>query len=344
MRLKVAIIGASGYTGLELLRILAQHPDAEVVHITSRQYSGKRLDEVFPAFKGIWDIGFSDPSETLPSDIDIAFTALPHGSSMDIVPGLLDMGIKVIDLSADFRLKSVDTYRRYYGEHSSPDLLKNAVYGIPELSREEIKDSNLVANPGCYAIASILGIAPLASKGFIGKGDNVVIDAKSGVSGAGRTPAVETSFVEVNEGFRPYKVAEHRHCPEIEEVIGNISGGKPIITFVPHLLPTNRGILATIYTDKLRITEKDLQDLYVEFYVNEPFIRILDSGTFPNISHVRGSNLCDISVRLDTRTERAIIMVAIDNLVKGASGNAVQNMNVIFGLPEGRGLPNPLYP
>lgn len=342
--LNAAIIGGSGYTGLELLRLLAQHPEVEVSFITSRQYKGLKVQDVFPALNGLYDIVFSDLSDvTSIPDVDVVFTALPHTKSMEIVPKLLEAGMKVIDLSADFRLKEAKTYEAYYGPHSATHLLREAVYGIPEIHRGEIKKARLVANPGCYAIASILGLAPLASKGLIGGG--VIIDAKSGVSGAGRIPSIETAFVEINENLRPYKVAEHRHTPEIEQELNLLEGSKEVkVTLVPHLLPLSRGILATIYIPSIDLSEKELFEIFKGFYRGEGFVRILPSDCLPNLSYVRGSNFCDISVKIDGRCNRAIVIVAIDNLVKGASGNAIQNMNLLFGLSEKVGLLPPLYP
>lgn len=341
--IKAAVIGASGYTGLELLRLLSIHPDVEISFVTSRQYRGQKVQEIFPAFRGLLDCVFVDPSGTPETPLDIVFTALPHGESMKVVPEILKKGIKVIDLSADFRLRRQALYEKFYGSHGAPELLKDAVYGIPELHRERIKGAGLIANPGCYAIASILALAPLAKTGII-KGE-AIIDAKSGVSGAGRTPTLTTSFVEVNEAFRPYKVAEHRHIPEIEQEINMLSQGKDIrVIFVPHLLPVNRGILATIYVRGEGVSEEELYELYTDFYRGEQFMHILPQGRLPDIAYVRGSNDCLISLKVDGRSGRIIILVAIDNLGKGSAGNAVQNMNIVFGFPERRGLTSPFYP
>ncbi len=343
--IKVGIIGGSGYTGLELIKLLLNHPKTEIGFVSSRQYKGKSVQEVFPAFiNSAFKGQFCDPA-SIPNlnEADLVFTALPHKSSLETVPSLLDKGLKVIDLSADFRLRKIADYESYYGAHTASDLLKEAVYGVPELHRDKIKTATLVANPGCYAITSILGLAPMADNSHLNS--MVIIDAKSGVSGAGRTPSVETSFVETNENFRPYKVATHRHIPEIEQELGLLSGSKDIrVTFVPHLLPLNRGILATMYMPSGGLTEEEVYDIYKTFYKEEPFIRLLPRDKLPNLSYVRGSNYCDISLKLDTRSGNIIIMAAIDNLGKGASSNAIQNLNLLFGLPETTGLLPPLYP
>ncbi len=337
----VGVIGASGYTGLELLRLLSTHPEVRITFVTSRQYRGLKVEDVFPPFRGLLSLTFSDPSEVPDRPADIVFTALPHLESMKIVPRILERGIRVIDLSADFRLKDPELYRGFYGDHDAPHLLRESIYGVPELHREEIRKGRLIANPGCYAIASILGLAPLAGRGLL-KG-MAIVDAKSGVSGAGRAPTLTNSFVEVNEAFSPYKVARHRHTPEIEQEIEAIKGSAVRILFVPHLLPVNRGILATIYTP-WDGDDASLHSLYSDFYHDEPFVHILPPDRLPNIAYVRGSNNCMISTRVDRRSGNAIILVAIDNLGKGAAGNAVQNMNIAANLPEEMGLTPPFYP
>jgi len=337
--IKVGIIGGSGYTGLELIKLLLNHPKTEISFVSSRQYKGKRVQEVFPAFiNSTFNKQFCDPS-SIPNldETDLVFTALPHKSSLAAVPALLDKGLKVIDLSADFRLRKAADYESYYGAHTASNLLKEAVYGVPELYRDKIKNAGLIANPGCYAITSILGLAPMAGSSHLN--GMIIIDAKSGVSGAGRTPSLETSFVETNENFHAYKVATHRHIPEIEQEIGLLSGSEDIkITFVPHMLPLNRGMLATIYIPSDGLTEEEAYDIYRTFYKDEPFIRLLPKEKVPNLSYVRGSNYCDISLTLDPRSGNIIIMSAIDNLGKGASSNAIQNMNILYGLPETTGL------
>ena len=338
---RVGIIGGSGYTGLELLRLLSAHPEVEIVLVTSRQYQGERVDKVFPAFRGLLGLTFDDLSKAMETPMDIVFTALPHGESMKVVPHLLERGVKVIDLSADFRLKDQGLYMEFYGPHTAPHLLERAVYGIPELYREEIRGAVLIANPGCYAIDSILCLAPLAKAGMLGR--EVIIDAKSGVSGAGRGPSLTTSFVEVNESFKPYKVAEHRHRPEIEQAVEVLCGRPTEVLFVPHLLPVSRGILVTVYVETGKTSQEELYRIYGDFYRDEPFIHLL-SDSMPDISHVRGSNCCSMAIKVVGGGGRAIVIGAIDNLGKGAAGNAVQNMNIILGLPEETGLTPPLYP
>lgn len=334
--MKVAVFGASGYTGLELLRILALHDGAEVVEATSRQYKGKKVSEVFPALRGFYDhLAFSDPGDVKSVKADLAFSAMPHGASQEVVPELLK-GPKVVDLSADFRLRDPGVYKAWYGEHKSTELLSQAVYGLPELKREEIKGARLVANPGCYPTSAVLALAPLARKGLLAEG-TVIIDSKSGASGAGRNASIETSFVEVAGGFKAYKVGCHRHTPEIEQELSTAAGGPLGVRFTPHLIPASRGILTTAYADlNGEVSSSDLFSLYGEFYSGERFVRLLPECSFPDISQVRGSNFCDIGLFADRK--RVIVVSAIDNLVKGASGQAVQNMNLMFGFPEEKAL------
>jgi N-acetyl-gamma-glutamyl-phosphate reductase len=330
--LKAAIFGASGYTGLELLRILANHPKAQVVEATSRQYKGIPVPEVFPALRGFYDgLVFSDPEDLGSVKADVAFSAMPHGASQDAVPELLKKN-KVIDLSADFRLRDKETYKKWYGEHKAAHLLGEAVYGLPELYRKDIKGARLVANPGCYPTSAILALAPLAKKGLI-KAGSVIIDSKSGVSGAGRGASIATSFVEVSSGFKAYKVGSHRHTPEIEQELTSAAGSSLGVRFTPHLIPVSRGILTTAYAELTRtLSNSELRELYLAAYSNERFIRLLPEGSFPDISQVRGSNFCDLGLFIEGG--RVTIVSAIDNLVKGASGQAVQNMNIMFGLDE----------
>jgi N-acetyl-gamma-glutamyl-phosphate reductase len=330
--LKVSIFGASGYTGLELLRILAGHTKARVVGATSRQYKGIPVPEVFPALMGFYDgLVFSDPEDLGGVTADITFSALPHGASQDVVPELLKKN-RVIDLSADFRLHDKQTYKTWYGEHKAAHLLPEAVYGLPELYRKDIKGARLVANPGCYPTSAILALAPLAKKGLI-KAGSVIIDSKSGVSGAGRGASIATSFVEVSSGFKAYKVGSHRHTPEIEQELSIAAGSSLGVRFTPHLVPVSRGILTTAYAELgSALTQSELRELYLAAYSNERFVRLLPDGSFPDISQVRGSNFCDLGLFIEGG--RVTIVSAIDNLVKGASGQAVQNMNIMFGLDE----------
>jgi len=338
--INVGVYGASGYTGQELLRHLLLHPEVEVVAITSRRYAGVPLAEVYPVFHGLTDLIYTNAS---PDDVarlaDVVFLALPHGVSMGVAPTILAAGKKVIDLSADFRLRNANSYEQWYGRHTAQALLVQAVYGIPELYREAIRKVNLVANPGCYPTSVILGLAPLLKAGWIDT-TSIIVDAKSGVSGAGREPQVGSLFCEVNEGFKAYKVGgHHRHIPEMEQELSNLAGCDINISFTPHLLPVNRGILSTIYGSLLKdVKPFELTELYRHFYRDEIFIRICNSGSFPNISSVCGSNGCDIGVTIDKRTKRIIVLSAIDNLIKGAAGQAIQNMNLIFGISEVTGL------
>ena len=337
--LKASIFGASGYTGLELLRILAIHPEVKVVEATSRQYKGTPVPEVFPALRGFYDeLVFSDPEDLGSVKADVAFSAMPHGASQEVVPELLKKG-RVIDLSADFRLRDKEPYNTWYGEHKAEHLLGEAVYGLPELYRRDILGARLIANPGCYPTSAILALAPLAGKGLI-KAGSVIIDSKSGVSGAGRGASLATSFVEVSSGFKAYKVGSHRHTPEIEQELSVAAGRGLGVRFTPHLIPVSRGILTTAYAElKDGLAQTELRDIYTEAYSNEKFVRLLPEGSFPDISQVRGSNFCDIGLFIEG--SRVTIVSAIDNLVKGASGQAVQNMNIMFKLDETAGLFTP---
>lgn len=342
--IKIAILGGSGYTGLELIRILANHPLVEVIVITSRQNKGCSIGEVFPGLSSFSKLTFQDPANIgAILKADIIFSALPHHASMEIVPDILKKGKRVVDLSADFRLKDAKIYEAWYGRHIAKALLKKAVYGLPELYRDKIKHAELVANPGCYPTGAILGLAPLLNAGIIDT-KGIIIDSKSGVSGAGRTASLDTSFSEVNEGFKAYKVGgEHRHTPEIEQGLSLIAGKNIKITFTPHLLPVNRGILSTMYAQitshKPQVaSQKNILNTYKKYYKNEFFIRIMPEGVFPNISQVKGSNFCDIGFKIDERAGRLIVITTIDNLVKGASGQAVQNMNIMLNLSETTGI------
>jgi N-acetyl-gamma-glutamyl-phosphate reductase len=337
--LKVAIIGGSGYTGLELLRILSVHPRAEVAYVSSRKYKGKHITEVFPSLKGFYDtLTFSAPGDFSKMDAEFFFCCLPHGASMEVVDALLGAGKKVVDLSADFRLRDAELYERWYGEHKSKKRLKEAVYGLPELNRGSIKGASLVANPGCYPTAAILALAPVVKQGLVVPG-SIIIDSKSGLSGAGRSASVEHSFVEVSSGFKAYKVGCHRHTPEIEQELGLVSGREISVTFTPHLIPTSRGILTTAYADLEAVaTRAEIRKLYSKFYDKEPFVRLMPDGEFPNINQVRCSNYCDIGFLADEKKGKLIVISAMDNLVKGASGQAVQNMNIMNSMAETSGL------
>ncbi len=343
--IKTAIYGASGYTGQELLRILSCHPEAEIVALTSRTLAGQTIGSVYPHLCGL-PLTFTDLSPEAVAELaDVIFLALPHNAAMKAAPVFLEAGKRVIDLSADFRLRDERIYNLWYGKHEAPALLSQAVYGIPELYRRQIEKARLVANPGCYPTSVILGLAPLLKGGWIDH-STIIADSKSGVSGAGREAQVGSLFCEVAEGFRAYKVGEHRHTPEIEQELSRLAGSDIRITFTPHLLPVNRGIVSTIYASlKRSVTTGELISHYQEFYRGEEFIRIYQKGAFPNISSVRGTNFCDLALSVDERVRRVTIISAIDNLVKGASGQAVQNMNIISGIPEETALKSlPVFP
>ena len=333
--MKVGIIGASGYTGVELARILSSHPEVELTVATSRQYAGKPLSEIFPNLRNRVDLICENlPAEELVERADFFFTAVPHKTAMDLVPSLLEAGKKVVDLSADFRLRDVAVYEQWYQAHSSPELIEEADNGLPELYRYKVKDARLVANPGCYPTSVTLGLAPLLQKKLIDP-TTLVIDSKSGTSGAGRSASVGSLFCEVTDGFRAYKVGgTHRHIPEIEQELSVLAGQPVSVSFTPHLLPISRGILSTMYATCSGASEQEIQQLYEESYADEPFVRVCPAGTFPATQHVRGSNCCDIGIKLDPRTGRIIVLTAIDNIAKGASGQAVQNMNLMNGFDE----------
>ena len=338
--LKVGIIGASGYTGLELIRLLLGHREVALTCLTSEQSSGKRISEVFQTLKGRCDLLLENMiPEMIAEKAEIIFTALPHKAAMVVVPTFLKLGKRVIDLSADYRLTDHKVYGAWYDEHINPELLEKSVYGLPEIRREIIRGASLVANPGCYPTSIILGLAPLLKKKLI-KLDSIIADSASGVSGAGRSAKVDSLYCEVNDGFKAYAVGgTHRHTPEIEQELSLLAGEEVKTTFTPHLAPMDRGILSTIYATPVNpVTTEQLTSLYNEYYRGELFIRVLPQGSLPSTSFVRGSNFCDISPLVDVRTGRIIVVSAIDNLVKGASGQAVQNMNLMCGFPETMGL------
>ncbi len=338
--LRVGIIGASGYTGVELARILSGHPEVKLTVATSRQYAGKPLSEVFPNLRKRVDLICENlATDELVQRADFFFTAVPHKTAMDIVPPLLAAGKKVVDLSADFRIRDVAVYEQWYQKHSNAKLIDEAAYGLPELYRNQVKKARLVANPGCYPTSVTLGLAPLLREKLIDPA-TLVIDSKSGTSGAGRSASVGTLFCEVTDGFRAYKVGgAHRHIPEIEQELSALAGESVTVSFTPHLLPISRGILSTMYASmSSTASEQEIQQLYEKTYVEEPFVRVCPSGTFPATQYVRGSNCCDIGIKLDPRTGRIIVLAAIDNIAKGASGQAVQNMNLMNGFDETCGL------
>lgn len=339
--IKTAILGATGYAGIELVRLLSNHPEAEIAMLGSKSFAGQKISDVYQNFNHILDAECCEVDLDLVAKCDVAFTALPHGASKTVIPEILERGVKVIDLSGDYRYDDVSVYEKWYGEkHSSPELLKESVYGLPELHRDKIKNARLIGNPGCYTTCSILGAMPLIKSG-IGSSKNIIVDAKSGVTGAGRGLALQTHFCECTENAKAYKIAAHRHTSEIEQELSNAAGEEIMISFTPHLIPQKRGILSTIYINlsKPCITDEIL-DLYKQSYKDEFFVRVKENGFLPETKHVAGSNFVDIGVVVDERLQRAVVVSALDNIVKGAAGQAVQNMNIMFGMDEKTGLDN----
>ena len=335
---KIGIIGATGYTGSELVRILLNHSEVSIESITSESRAGEKFSDVHPSFLGLVDFQLEKAAQALEKDLDLVFLALPHGVSMDFAPQFLDKGIKVVDLSGDFRLNTPEQYSMWYKkEHSYPEGFAQAVYGLPELHSHAIKQASLVANPGCYPTASILSVAPLAKEGLVDP-KTVIIDAKSGVTGAGVKAKPVSHFSNVNENFKAYGIKGHRHTIEIQEQLEGIGGGNNYpVQFTPHLLPLDRGILATSYaTPNKKMSEQEVKDLYASFYEPHPFVRICPAA--PSLKDVRATNYCNVFVTYDERTNRVIALSAIDNLVKGAAGQAVHNMNLIFGFEQTLGL------
>lgn len=348
---QVAIVGASGYSGEELVRLLLSHPHAQLSAVTSRQSAGKTLAQIFPRFAShpvSRSLRFSEPnSELLAKQAELVFLALPHGVAAEYAVPLLEQGCRVVDLSADFRLRSAEIYKEFYlHDHPAPDLLPQAVYGLPEVYRNEIRSAMLVASPGCYPTSILLPLIPLL-RGRVIKPGGIIADSLSGVSGAGRKAELDYLFVECNESVRAYGLPKHRHLSEIEEQLSMAAGSKVMIQFTPHLIPVNRGILTTLYLEledsfsggaaAADLTEK-IAACYSAAYENEPFIRLLDGKALPDTKNVTGTNSVEIAWRIDPRTERLIVLCAEDNLVKGASGQAVQSMNLMCGFPETAGL------
>ncbi len=340
--LKVGIIGGTGYTGVELLRILASHPCAEVTVITSRSESGQPVSRYFPSLNGHCDLVFSDPERGELSECDVVFSAAPNGVAMTFAEELIAAGVKFIDLSADFRLKDVAQWEQWYGmKHHCPDLISSAAYGLPEINRARIQGAQLVANPGCYPTVIQLGFLPLLENRLVEVG-SLIADAKSGISGAGRKAAMATSFCEVSDSFKAYSVSGHRHLPEIKQGLQEVSDEAVDLVFAPHLLPTIRGIHATLYarlTDESEslMTEK-IQAFFEERYENEPFVDVLPPGSHPDTRSVRGSNNCQIAIHRPQQGKTIVVLAVADNLVKGAAGQAIQNMNLMAGFDEDCGL------
>ncbi|MBN2866070.1 MAG: N-acetyl-gamma-glutamyl-phosphate reductase [Thiotrichales bacterium] len=338
-KISVGIVGGTGYTGVELLRLLANHPQAEVRMITSRSEEGVAVADMYPNLRGIYDLRFSVPDSAQLKTCDVVFFATPHGVAMSMAKELSEAGVKVIDLAADFRIEDLAVWQKWYGmAHTEADLFKDVAYGLPEYYRESIKQAKIIANPGCYPTSIFLGILPLLKAGWI-KPDNIIADGKSGVSGAGRGAKVDMLGAEMSESFKAYGIAGHRHHPEIQEKLSHLSGQEIGLTFVPHLVPMVRGMESTIYAtlseDK---TQAQLQALFESAYQNEPFVDVMPAGSLPETRMVKGSNMCRLAIYRPANSSQVVITSVIDNLVKGASGQAIQNMNILFDFPETLGL------
>jgi N-acetyl-gamma-glutamyl-phosphate reductase len=335
-RLKIGIVGGTGYTGVELLRLLVRHPKCELAYITSRQEAGASVAEVFPNLRGEVDLKFSDPSKAALDSCDLVYFATPNGVAMEQARALVDAGVRIIDIAADFRIKDVALWERWYGrKHACPELVGEAVYGLPEMNRGRIREARIVANPGCYPTSVQLGFLPLLEAKVIDT-DHLIADAKSGVSGAGRRPETHTLLAEASDNFKAYGVSGHRHHPEIAQGLTQAAGHAVNLVFVPHLTPMIRGIHATLYA---RMTaQADVQALYEKRYAAEPFVDVMPSGSHPDTRSVRGANMCRLAVHRPDGGDTIVVLAVIDNLVKGASGQAVQNMNIMFGFPETTGL------
>ena len=333
---RIGIVGGTGYTGVELLRLLAQHPHCELAAITSRQEAGQKVSDLFPNLRGRVGLRFADPAKAALSDCDLVFFATPNGVAMNQARGLVDAGVRVIDIAADFRIRDIATWEKWYGvKHACPELVAEAVYGLPEVNRAQIRDARVVANPGCYPTAVQLGLLPLIEAGIVDTA-HLIADAKSGVSGAGRRAEVHTLLAEASDNFKAYGVGGHRHQPEIAQGLERAAGAPVGIVFVPHLVPMIRGIHATLYA---RLTgTADLQALYENRYADEAFVDVVPAGSHPDTRSVRGANCCRIAVHRPGAGDTVVVLSVIDNLVKGASGQAVQNMNIMLGLPEHTGL------
>ncbi len=334
---KIAIVGATGYTGSELVRILAHHPEVEIKAITSESREGEKFSDVHPYLQGIAEQKLLSASQLDEKELDLVFLALPHGVSMEYVEKFANKNFKIIDLSGDFRLSSVKTYEEWYNkQHSYPEGFTRAVFGIPELFKEKIKKADLVANPGCFPTSAILGAAPLLAN-HLTKAQPLIVDSKTGVTGAGIKSKPVNLYSNVNDNFKAYGLKKHRHTIEIQETLDEVYGQETLVQFTPHLLPVDRGILSTIYAQpESAVRPDELKQIYADFYKNAPFIRVRED--IPAIKEVRGSNYCDIHVTYDERTKMIIVISTIDNLVKGAAGQAVQNMNLMFGMDENTGL------
>ena len=335
--IKIAIVGGTGYTGVELLRLLAQHPKADLRAITSRKEAGTKVADMFPSLRGRYDLAFSDAADAELRACDVVFFATPHGVAMAQARELVGAGVRIIDLAADFRLADPGVFERWYKmPHSCTDLLRDAVYGLPEMNREAIRKARIIGNPGCYPTAVLLGFLPLVEAGLVDT-DHLIADCKSGVSGAGRKAELNLAFAEAADNFAAYALGGHRHLPEIVQGLNRVSKTPVKLAFTPHLVPMIRGILATLYAP-LKRTDVDLQSLYEKRYAGEPFIDVMRAGSSPDTRSVRASNMLRIAVHRPQGADLALVLAAEDNLVKGAAGQAVQNMNLMFGLPETTGL------
>ena len=337
--LKIGIVGGTGYTGVELLRLLADHPGTRVEVITSRSNAGTPVVDVFPNLRGKFDIKFSEPDVDSYQNCDLVFFATPNGVAMGQAKALLDKGIKLIDLAADFRIQDIETWEKWYGEaHACPSLVEQAVYGLPELNRDAIKTASLVANPGCYPTSVILALLPLLQNGLI-QPSSIIADCKSGISGAGRNANVATTYSELSESVKAYAVTGHRHLPEIRQIPQSINNEAELV-FVPHLMPMIRGLHATVYADANN-TDTNIQQVFENFYRDEPFVDVMPAGSHPETRSVKGANHCRIAVHYLATSKKYVVLAVIDNLVKGAAGQAIQNMNLMFGLNETTGLNAP---
>ncbi len=340
--IKVGVLGATGYAGIETVRLLLRHPGVTLTRVVSHSNVGVKISDLYPNLRGICDMEFSALDvDDISENCDVVFTALPHGASKEVIPSLYDKGLKIVDLSGDFRYDDPAVYEKWYGQpHSAPELLEKSVYGLCELYRDKIKGARLIGNPGCYTTCSITGLYPIVHSGYADN-SSIIIDAKSGVTGAGRGLKLPNLFCECTETMKAYKVATHRHTSEIEQELSHAAGENIILSFTPHLAPMKRGIFATCYINlREKKTTEELVALYKAFYKDEQFITVYDAGSLPEVKHVSGSNRVGIGIVVDERLNRAVIISCLDNLIKGAAGQAIQNMNIMCGLPEETGLGN----
>ena len=341
--INVGILGATGYAGIETVRLLTKHPEVKITRLVSHSFEGQKISDIYPNLKDILDMEcVSLDIDDIASSCDLVFTALPHGVSKEVIPSLYEKGLKIVDLSGDFRYNDAEVYEKWYGEpHPAPEILEKSVYGLCEMYRDKIKQTNLIGNPGCYTTCSILALYPLLKAGVI-KTENIIIDAKSGVTGAGRTTKLDYSFSECTENMLAYKVATHRHTSEIEQELSIAAGQEVVVSFTPHLIPLKRGIYATCYANLAKdVTGEEIEKIYKDFYKDEFFIRIMPAGKIPESNWVAGSNFANIGFQIDERLKRIVVCSTIDNLIKGAAGQAVQNMNIMMGFDEKTGIDMP---